>query len=73
VLLWDPPARTRGLSHPTDAHTNTRVDSSDARTQPHQRRARDAAQGGGEVDLKLGMPTDEFLRAYNPFVADITY
>eukprot|EP00955_Chlamydomonas_euryale_P050473 354565-Chlamydomonas_euryale.AAC.4 len=29
--------------------------------------------GGGEVDLKLGVPTEDFIRAYNPFIADITY
>ena len=26
--------------------------------------------GGGEVDLKLGMRTSEFLKAFNPFVVN---
>lgn len=29
--------------------------------------------GGGEVDLKLGMLVDEFLKAYNPLIVDCTY
>lgn len=29
--------------------------------------------GGGEVDLKVGLRTGDFLRAYNPIVADCTY
>ena len=29
--------------------------------------------GGGEPDLKLGMPVAAFVRAYNPFVCDCTY
>ncbi len=30
-------------------------------------------QGGGEVDLKLGLSAAEFVKAYSPFVADCTY
>ena len=30
-------------------------------------------QGGGEVDLKLGLSVAEFTRAYSPFVIDCTY
>lgn len=29
--------------------------------------------GGGEPDLKLGMPVAAFVRAYSPFVCDCTY
>ncbi len=29
--------------------------------------------GGGEVDLKLGVRTEEFVRLVQPMVADITY
>lgn len=29
--------------------------------------------GGGEVDLKLGLPTAEFISAYNPLLLDCTY
>ena len=29
--------------------------------------------GGGEPDLKLGMPVGTFARAYCPFVCDCTY
>ena len=28
--------------------------------------------GGGEVDLKLGVDTDQFVRAYSPIVMDVT-
>lgn len=29
--------------------------------------------GGGEPDLKLGMPVAAFVQAYSPFVCDCTY
>lgn len=29
--------------------------------------------GAGEVDLKVGLRVDEFLREYEPFVVDCTY
>jgi len=29
--------------------------------------------GAGEVDLKVGMPSEEFIQQYKPFVADCTY
>lgn len=29
--------------------------------------------GGGEVDLKLGLPVAEFVEKYKPFIADCTY
>lgn len=28
--------------------------------------------GGGEVDLKLELNTDEFIKIFNPYVTDIT-
>jgi hypothetical protein len=31
------------------------------------------SQGGGEVDLKLGLLASDFIKAYDPFVADCTY
>lgn len=29
--------------------------------------------GGGEVDLKLGTKTDEFIKIVKPFITDCTY
>ena len=29
--------------------------------------------GGGEVDLKLGMQTDDFIRIVKPFITDCLY
>lgn len=29
--------------------------------------------GGGEVDLKLGLQTDDFIRIVKPFITDCIY